>query len=1777
MKKIIALITALAITISAFSGVMVVVADDIPSLEPTISSFKIDGEDYSAEMEYSPGDEIEAVLSWNVPPGVLEFQCSLGTDIQISKSQGNIVEGGKVVGHWTFDNDTGTITIVLDEPATKCGVTLTGIIPLDPVEEMEGEAKDLEFGGQTFTITPTYTNGNVKVEKSVGANNSTYLNDKGQFVTKNTIRVTVSENYVSGINLNDVLGTDVVFPDGFGKDSIEVNYIPVNGPQEPNYGDYTLNSTDKKQFGMTLPGPFAPGDVIEITYETVISMDGMAKASEGDSSGTSNSVSGTFTDKKDSEEKSFNSATSQLYSFSNPSLSKYGNWEDEANGIIKWTITFDPGVYGNIDEYINDPAKLAELGINGLKEVLGKNQTVCDKNGVPVDLGLDILTLGRFKTVDNKLIFEFYTKADKSKSSYFSNDVSINVFGNVEKKASASVGDGLKITKTAAATEPNADDGTMDWSVTIDVPTGEFDSITITDTPDDNYNDKRDYIHSIIESSIKIGKDTIETAKAKGVTVTSTSEHGVIIVLPYEYAKQFAGMTLTITFQTKAEKDGSVVGAFEGTYNWQNRAEYYVTYGDKKNGPVYASASYSKQDTSLSLTKKSANNEKQVEITEADGTITKTTMADWYVEVNNFAIFSSNEWSGSLFSEEGLTLDLTDTLPDNMEYVEGSAYAVPSLYVDYYDQDIIKKYNYVNRAKELFSKGLSIEIVNDGAALKITWSADNDLKTELQYFIQNTTFEYSEYNKRPATKIFENGTSFRIYYRTQVKDVEKFLEGNKDEWNDYGGQDFINKVNGTINGNPVSEQSAKVWVAYENALTKTSEYTEKGYDPDYPGIPYNDEDWLYSTNTELPNVPFDIDVNPQRLSLGENGTLIVVDTMGASLKLLEETVILTNVETGEAEQCLKITSKAVESNRTEWSFVMKDGIHYRLTYFCEMIDEPTREGSIPTYGDIKDGTNSVKFKLHQKAISSQSTRLTNVVIPTGWATSRAKEDIRLTKVDSSDKTKFLDGAEFEFCVVKYDAAADKFIPVPDTKSNGKKSKENGVTFFGVNDPTKEIYMIKETKEPEGYVLDENAHYYICPNYNGEDKDYLIKNNKVELLHNKDANDYYQLEFPNTKENYNEPKPETGSLKISKTVTGYGAENDTNKFSFTVTLTDEDDKLLTNKELNLEVKNSEDKPIESKIEKTNENIQITFYLKNGESAIISGIPVGTDYVVSESEATGYMTVSVGDEGTISKESTPDVKYTNTRIIPKGNLSISKTVEKATAEDKEKSFNFTVTLTDGSEALSDQTFDVEWTPADSSKPTTKKTDEYGKFTVSLSHDQTITIKDLPESTHYVIVEDEEDAKTQGYEKVPGENSEGDIKENETAEVSFTNKRIVIPKGSLSISKTVENATAEDEGKSFKFTVTLTDEKKNALSDQTFDVEWTPADSSKPTTIETDEYGKFTVPLSDGQTIKIKGLPENTHYVIAEDENDAKTQGYEKVSEENSEGNIKENETAEVSFVNKYKQQSQETVTDDDNGDNSPDNNSSGPANTPDESDGDGDETSDSNGSNSESEKEPSFDIPTIPSTPQDTTKPVGGSLTVSKTVTGDGAEADREFTFTIEFKNADGTVVTDYFSYGGSKSGTIKSGDTFTLKHGESITITNLPDGVIYNVSEVETDGYISKSTDSSGIVYAGQSHSASFVNEAVTASEETTTTVAVETCYGDDSSDVTESSVTVSGSSAAESTTTDRNSAVDGYGDSKDKIPNTANKGDQNIMFMFISLAAAFTGTTAILIRRKKSR
>lgn len=86
---------------------------------------------------------------------------------------------------------------------------------------------------------------------------------------------------------------------------------------------------------------------------------------------------------------------------------------------------------------------------------------------------------------------------------------------------------------------------------------------------------------------------------------------------------------------------------------------------------------------------------------------------------------------------------------------------------------------------------------------------------------------------------------------------------------------------------------------------------------------------------------------------------------------------------------------------------------------------------------------------------------------------------------------------------------------------------------------------------------------------------------------------------------------------------------------------------------------------------------------------------------------------------------------------------------------------------------------------------------------------------------------------------------------------------------------------------------------------------------------------------------------------------------------------------------------------------------------------------------------------------------GSLRISKTVVSNGnalTDSDKkaEFTFKVEFKDADENELIGEYPYTGNESGTISSGDKVILKHGQEIAIGNLPKGTHYTVWEVKTE-------------------------------------------------------------------------------------------------------------------------
>ena len=112
---------------------------------------------------------------------------------------------------------------------------------------------------------------------------------------------------------------------------------------------------------------------------------------------------------------------------------------------------------------------------------------------------------------------------------------------------------------------------------------------------------------------------------------------------------------------------------------------------------------------------------------------------------------------------------------------------------------------------------------------------------------------------------------------------------------------------------------------------------------------------------------------------------------------------------------------------------------------------------------------------------------------------------------------------------------------------------------------------------------------------------------------------------------------------------------------------------------------------------------------------------------------------------------------------------------------------------------------------------------------------------------------------------------------------------------------------------------------------------------------------------------------------------------------------------------------------------------------------------------------------------------GTLNVTKTVTGNLGDEGKYFEFKVTLTGEpDKTYGESYAVTGGSNASnpkTIKIGEetTFLLKHGDTISIANLPYGVTYTVTETAADGYTTTHTGDTGRISAAE-QTAAFTNE-----------------------------------------------------------------------------------------------
>ena len=99
---------------------------------------------------------------------------------------------------------------------------------------------------------------------------------------------------------------------------------------------------------------------------------------------------------------------------------------------------------------------------------------------------------------------------------------------------------------------------------------------------------------------------------------------------------------------------------------------------------------------------------------------------------------------------------------------------------------------------------------------------------------------------------------------------------------------------------------------------------------------------------------------------------------------------------------------------------------------------------------------------------------------------------------------------------------------------------------------------------------------------------------------------------------------------------------------------------------------------------------------------------------------------------------------------------------------------------------------------------------------------------------------------------------------------------------------------------------------------------------------------------------------------------------------------------------------------------------------------------------------------------------GDLTVTKTVSGSRGDQNKEFTFTVTLDRTDITGKYGDMTFTGGVA-------TFTLKHGQSKTASELPAGVAYTVEESDNSGYTVTKTNATGTIQKGVTATAAFEN------------------------------------------------------------------------------------------------
>ena len=372
----------------------------------------------------------------------------------------------------------------------------------------------------------------------------------------------------------------------------------------------------------------------------------------------------------------------------------------------------------------------------------------------------------------------------------------------------------------------------------------------------------------------------------------------------------------------------------------------------------------------------------------------------------------------------GDTVTITDVLPDIMKF----------------DGNVTAKLVYIHQYWEDSNPGSVSVTVSD-----VTGANAKDFSFTVTEQMVNAVAD-----GKTATDWYK--PTVIISYTASIADERSFVSAGKKE-------SITNTVTGKKGETSLGTASATAELTPKTVVKKTATYTADS----------------------APDIKYEIEINPNALTLSTNGKLTGEDHLGTALTYNDD-VEITEVSTGTVLTRGTDYTVSISSDKKKMIVVVPDGKHLKLTYTAKL--------NLRTYADetknehLTDENSYNEFSL--SGFSSDQTKdrksYNQVAYTPKHQTVSETGSVTIKKFWTNNGTyTALAGSEFKIVQVSYDSATGKMV-------DGTVIKDNIVV--GVDGTIKvenlrkdRIYALYETKAKEGFARRTDPYYFIIDDDN----------------------------------------------------------------------------------------------------------------------------------------------------------------------------------------------------------------------------------------------------------------------------------------------------------------------------------------------------------------------------------------------------------------------------------------------------------------------------------------------------------------------------------------------------------------------------------------------------------------------------------------------------------------------------------------------------------------------